>query len=123
MRRGIMRFAASILIKSLRWFEGEFMYIINDICYAGALTQGIKIMRAQPLQGKTMLLTFSTGETRLLDVTTLQGEAFKVLSDEKIFNTPTIFYGALTWANGTVDLAPEAAYSASFSYTAPPSRY
>ena len=92
------------------------MYIVDDICYAGELTHGIKITKVRPLQGKMMLITFSTGETRLLDATLLQGDAFKALNDEKIFNNPVVFHGVLTWAGGTVDLAPETAYSASFSY-------
>ena len=47
------------------------MYIVDDICYAGELTHGIKITKVRPLQGKMMLITFSTGETRLLDATLL----------------------------------------------------
>lgn len=42
------------------------MYIIDDICYAGEKTQNIKVKEAEVLRGGMLLLTFSTGEQRLL---------------------------------------------------------
>ena len=43
------------------------MYVLNDICYAGELREGIKVTEAKPLRGGMMLVTFSTGEKRLFD--------------------------------------------------------
>ena len=86
------------------------MYIINDICYAGELQEGIKVTEAKPLNGGMMLVTFSTGEKRLFDTTRLEGTAFRPLSDENVFNNPTLFHGVITWKNGEIDIAPETVY-------------
>ena len=96
------------------------MYIVDDVCYAGSLIQGIKILKVQPLLGRMMLIVFSTGETRLLDTTRLKGKAFEVLDDQAVFSNPIVFHGVITWQDGNVDLAPEAAYEMSFAYTPPP---
>ena len=92
------------------------MYIINDICYAGELADGIKVTEAKPLRGGMMLVTFSTGEKRLFDTTLLKGSAFKPLADEKIFNHPVLFHGVITWNNGEIDIAPETVYRDSYAY-------
>lgn len=93
------------------------MYIIDDICYAGSLSDDIKVTKLEPMQGRILLVTFSTGEKRLFDTTLLQGSAFKALEDEKIFNNPTLFHGVITWNDGTIDIAPETVYSLSYAYT------
>lgn len=92
------------------------MYIKDEICYAGEMQEGIKITEAKPLRGGMMLVTFSTGEKRLFDTTTLQGSAFAPLTDEKIFSNPVLFHGAITWNNGEIDIAPETVYRDSYAY-------
>jgi len=92
------------------------MYIMNDICYAGEMQEGIKIAEVKPLRGGMMLVTFSTGEKRLFDTTMLQGSAFAPLADEKIFNNPVLFHGVITWNNGEIDIAPETVYRDSYAY-------
>ncbi len=92
------------------------MYIVNGVCYAGELKDGIKVTEAKSLQGGMMLVTFSTGEKRLFDTTQLEGTAFEPLSNEKIFNNPVIFNGVITWNNGEIDIAPETVYRKSYSY-------
>ena len=92
------------------------MYILNDICYAGELREGIKVTEAKPLRGGMMLVTFSTGEKRLFDTTLLQGAAFEPLRDENVFNHPVLFHGVITWNNGEIDIAPEAVYENSYAY-------
>ena len=92
------------------------MYIKNGICYAGELEEGIKIVEAKPLRGGIMLITFSTGEKRLLDTTELKVSAFAPLADEKIFNNPVLYEGVITWNNGEIDLAPETVYLKSYPY-------
>ena len=42
------------------------MYIKNGICYAGKFEEGIKVSEVKPLRGMMMLVTFSTGEKRLV---------------------------------------------------------
>ncbi|MBQ9195710.1 MAG: DUF2442 domain-containing protein [Clostridia bacterium] len=92
------------------------MYIVNDICYAGKMQEGIKVADVKPLRGGMMLVTFSTGEKRLFDTTTLQGSAFAPLADEEIFSKPVLFHGVITWNNGEIDIAPETVYRDSFAY-------
>ena len=92
------------------------MYILNDICYAGELRNGIKVTEAKPLRGGMMLITFSTGEKRLFDTTTLEGSAFAPLADKVIFNNPVLFHGVITWNNGEIDIAPETVYRDSYAY-------
>ena len=92
------------------------MYIVNDVCYAGQLDEGVKITEAKPLRGGMMLITFSTGEKRLFDTTLLKGAAFEGLKDQRVFNNPVIFHGVLTWDNGEIDIAPETVYRDSYSY-------
>ena len=92
------------------------MYIQNNICYAGELTDSIKVTEAKPLRGRMMLVTFSTGEKRLFDTTKLQGSAFAPLADETVFNRPAIFHGVITWLDGEIDIAPETVYLESYAY-------
>ena len=92
------------------------MYVVNDICYAGELRDGIKVIDAKPLRGGMMLVTFSTGEKRLFDTTLLKGAAFAPLADEKIFSNPVLFHGVITWNNGEIDIAPETVYRESYAY-------
>ncbi len=92
------------------------MYIVNDICYAGEIQDGIKVTEAKPLRGGMLLVTFSTGEKRLFDTTTLQGSAFAPLADETIFMNPVLFHGVITWNNGEIDIAPETVYRDSYAY-------
>lgn len=92
------------------------MYIKNGVCYAGELQEGIKVTAAKPLRGGVLLVTFSTGEQRLFDVTALQGPAFAPLADEKVFSHPVLFHGALTWNDGAIDIAPETVYRDSIAY-------
>lgn len=92
------------------------MYILDDICYAGEMQDGIKVTEAKPLRGGMMLVTFSTGEKRLFDTTLLQGPAFAPLVDEKIFSNSVLFHGVITWNNGEIDIAPETVYRDSYAY-------
>ena len=92
------------------------MYILNGICYAGEMREGIRVTEAKPLRGGMMLVTFSTGEKRLFDTTLLRGAAFEPLKDEKIFANPVLFHGVITWDNGEIDVAPEAVYANSYAY-------
>ncbi len=92
------------------------MYICNDVCYAGEMRDGIRVTEAKPLRGGMMLVTFSTGEKRLFDTTTLRGPAFAPLADERVFSNPVLFHGVITWNNGEIDIAPETVYRESCAY-------
>lgn len=93
------------------------MFVRDGICYAGEMQEGIKIVEAKPLQGGMMLVTFSTGETRLFDTTLLEGSAFAPLAEEEVFRNPVLFHGIITWKNGEIDVAPEMVYRVSYPYS------
>ena len=95
------------------------MYIINDIAYAGTLTHDIRVAKIKPLDDIMMLITFSSGETRLYDASTLlHYPAFKPLSNPEIFKAAQVDHGVVTWADGAIDIAPETMYRDSFAYEA-----
>ncbi len=92
------------------------MYIVNGICYAGNNLEEIRVKEALPLRGGMMLVTFTSGEKRLFDTTTLTGSAFEPLRNEEIFKSVSIFHGVMTWDNGEIDIAPETVYAESYPY-------
>lgn len=92
------------------------MYIMDGIVYGGEPEEAIKVSRVKVLPDKILLLTFSTGETRLFDATILTGEIYKPLEDIDIFNEVSIDYGVVTWDDGAIDCSPEFMYENSYSY-------
>ena len=95
------------------------MFIVNDICYASEPSTKIRVKSAKALPGQMLLVTFTSGESRLFDASTLSGSAFQPLKNEKIFSDIQIFHGMPTWMNGEIDIAPETLYAESFPYEAP----
>lgn len=93
------------------------MYILNGIVYAGEPTESLKVAKVKPLQNRMLLITFSTGETRLFDTTTLTGKCFEPLNDEDIFNSVYVDYGVVTWKDGEIDCSPEFMYENSYKYS------
>ncbi len=93
------------------------MYIIDDICYAGNPCEQVRVASATPLIGAMLLVTFSSGERRLFDCTTLEGSAFAPLKDEAVFKTAKVEHGFVSWADGQIDIAPEYLYANSIPYT------
>ncbi len=89
------------------------MYEKNGICYAGELVPGIKVSSIKLLEDGMMLVTFSTGETRLFDLLD-KGPAFAALSDEQNRKTAKVTHGFVSWINGEIDIAPETMYQESF---------
>lgn len=47
------------------------MYIIDGIAYAGEPVEGIEVSHARYVGERILLVTFSTGETRLFDASCL----------------------------------------------------
>ena len=92
------------------------MYIVNGICYAGNDLEDIRVKEALPLRGGMMLVTFTSGEKRIFDTTSLTGSAFEPLRNEDIFKNVSIFHGVMTWNNGKIDIAPETVYAESYPY-------
>lgn len=92
------------------------MFIKNDIVYASEPGDEIEIVAAKPLPYGMLLLTFATGEQRLFDVTTLQGEAFMPLKNTDVQKTVQVMHGYVTWKDGEIDCAPEYMYENSVAY-------
>ena len=92
------------------------MYFVDDVCYAGTPSKEIRVAEAQPLVGGMMLVLFSSGEKRLFDATILDGPAFEPLQSEDVFATARVEHGFISWADGSIDVAPEYVYANSVPY-------
>ncbi len=93
------------------------MYVINGIAYAGQPVAGMKVESAKVVDSLSMLVTFSTGETRLFDASRIaEKAAFAPLADYDTFNNFEIDHGVVTWLEGEIDIAPETMYKMSFPY-------
>ena len=65
----------------------------------------------------SMLVTFSTGETRLFDATPLlEMPVFAPLRSNEVFSGFAIDRGVASWAGGDIDLAPETMYKMRYAY-------
>ena len=96
--------------------ENYVMFIRDGIVYGGEPDAPMEVEYVKPLQDMMMLIRFNNGETRLFDATVLQGPVFEPLHDEKIFSSPVIDHGVVTWKDGEIDCAPEFMYSHSYEY-------
>ena len=85
------------------------------------MTPDIEVVAIKILDGGMLLVTFSTGEKRLFDVTSLlgKGSVFAPLSDDSNRQTAKVTYGFVSWLNGDIDIAPEAMYADSYKYDCP----
>ena len=92
------------------------MHIKDGICYADGNLKEIKVTECKPCVGEMLLLTFSNGEKKLFDCTTLKGSAFLPLMDEAVFNDVKLNHGFPTWDNGNIDIAPEVLYEQGIPY-------
>ena len=86
------------------------MYIKDGICYAGELSNPIEILKAVPIGDQTLKVWFSNGEYGVFDAEKLTGPVFAPLKNKEVFQNVTIEFGALSWADGTIDVAPEFVY-------------
>lgn len=96
------------------------MRILNDIAYADEKEVALSVMQVKILDDLYMLVTFSTGEQRVFDATTLlEMPAFTPLKDPTIFASAAVHRGILTWNHGQLDIGTEALYDRSFPYPQP----
>ncbi len=79
----------------------------------------LEVLEIQLLSGRTMRLTFSNGDVRLFDASILTGEVFEPLKEDRIFSGAVVDRGVVTWADGTIDCAPEFMYCHSVHYKPP----
>ena len=93
------------------------MYVNDGIAYADELAPGSSVQGLRPIGEHRMLVTFSTGETRLFDATELlEFPAFEPLADEAVFSEARIDHGIITWLGGEIDISSEKAYEMSCEY-------
>ncbi len=93
------------------------MFVKDGIVYGENITPELKVESVDLLDDLCMLVTFSTGETRLFDATTLLDfPAFAPLKDATVFNSAKIDHGILTWDDGAIDIAPMTLYEKSYAY-------
>ncbi|WP_258185348.1 DUF2442 domain-containing protein [Bifidobacterium sp. UTCIF-39] len=91
---------------------------MNGILYADEPSRELEVRSARITDDHIMLVTFSTGETRLCDFTEMFDDvpAFSPLHDEKIFEDFRIDHGVLTWQDGDIDISPTYLYNHSYKY-------
>jgi hypothetical protein len=86
----------------------------KEILYAGNPTKMIVVTGVKPLQDYRLLLTFSTDEQKIYDVSPLlELPVYRPLKEVAVFNDVHIDFETITWCNGDVDIAPETLYQES----------
>jgi hypothetical protein len=87
------------------------MYEINGIVYADDPAPLITVKQVRPLDDYKLLVRFSTGEEKKIDISELLDEpVFKPLQDLNLFRSVYVDYGTVVWRDGTIDIAPEYLY-------------
>jgi hypothetical protein len=72
-----------------------------------------KVLRAKPLEGFSLEITFNTGETRIFNAWPyLQKGVFQRLQDERLFHEAFVALDTVCWPGG-LDIAPETLYDRS----------
>ena len=93
------------------------MYERDGIVYADEPRGEIEVSFVKPLGDLMMLVTFTSGETRLFDASTLVDKpVFSSLTIESVFSNPVIENGVCTWSNGEIDISPAYLYHHSYAY-------
>ena len=110
--RGIKLSETSLSEKSNRLDkEADFMYIVDDIAYAGEPEPIIKVSGVRPMENHKLWVRFNTGETKIFDFKPLLDmPAFAPLKSTELFNRVYIDYGVPVWNDGDIDIAPEKIY-------------
>ena len=72
----------------------------------------LHITEVHALSGFRLWAKFSTGESRVLDLTPLlDAEAFHPLCDPALFRQVGLDHGVPIWQNGAIDLSPAYIYT------------
>jgi len=87
------------------------VFVRGGIAYAvdPASSENVpRITGVRPLPNYRLSVRLNDGSTKIVDMSSLLSETcYKPLSDQKTFNSVYLDYGAPTWNNGEIDLAPE----------------
>lgn len=95
---------------------------LDGICYAGVPSSTPRIVKAAPLVGGMLLVSFASAERRLFDTTQITGPAFSPLRDGSAQATVRVEHGFVSWLDGEIDLAPEYVYEHSVVYSDAPEK-
>lgn len=94
------------------------MFEKNGIIYASEPIPGIKVTGACFVGNACLLITFSTGETRLFDATKLTSfPVFAPLGNPDVLARFSIDHGMLTWLDSTIDISPEGLYARTYPHS------
>lgn len=87
------------------------MYVMDGIAYAGEQEKPITILCVKPLEGYQLWIRFSNGHCGIFDTSPiLDTPAFIALKEKTVFDRVYVDFGAPTWENGAIDIAPEYVY-------------
>jgi hypothetical protein len=87
------------------------MYELNGIVYADDPAPLITVKHVRPLDDYRLLVRFSNGEEKKIDISALLDEpVFKPLQDVNLFRSVYVDYGTVVWRDGAIDIAPEYLY-------------
>jgi hypothetical protein len=87
------------------------MYEISGIVYADDPAPLITVKQVRPLDDYRLLVRFSTGEEKRIDISDLLDKpVFKPLKDFDLFKSVYVDYGTVVWRDGDIDIAPEYLY-------------
>ena len=87
------------------------MHIQDGIVFAGDAKAMLSVLRAHPLGGHKLRVTFSDGTQYVVNMAPLLDSfAFAPLRDVAIFNQVRVEYGVPVWCDGEIDIAPEWLY-------------
>lgn len=87
------------------------MYIVDGIAYAGERKKLVSIMSVRPLDGYKCQVYFNDGRSGTFDMAdVLDKPAFAPLKDKALFDRVYLDFGAPTWCDGDIDIAPEYVY-------------
>ena len=87
------------------------MYELDGIVYSDDPTPLLTVKSVRALVDYKLLVCFSTGEKKIVDMSLLLDEpVFSALKDVTVFNSVYVDYGTVVWNDGTIDIAPEYLY-------------
>jgi hypothetical protein len=71
----------------------------------------LSVKSARPLDNYKLLVCFSTGEEKEVDISALFDDpTFSTLRDQNAFKSVEVAFGTVVWCEGTIDMAPELLY-------------
>ena len=84
------------------------MLVKDGICYPNNQTPILSVAGCSIVDESRMRVRFSTGETRIVDVSPLfQIPIFASLKNRETLQAFSIDHGVLCWQDGDIDIAPE----------------